>query len=111
LNNIVNDKISLPKLSTPALTAKNHVWHLFVVRIKNTNRQELINYLIENRIGTQIHYPIPVFSQEAYTEYNDLTFRITRKLSNEIFSLPISSTIDRRDVKKVCKAINNYTIK
>jgi dTDP-4-amino-4,6-dideoxygalactose transaminase len=111
LNNIVNDKISLPKLSTPALTAKNHVWHLFVVRIKNTNRQKLINYLEENGIGTQIHYPTPAHCQEAYNEYKDLFFPITTKLSSEILSLPISTTIDRRDVKKVCKAINNYTIK
>lgn len=106
---IDNDIITLPKLITSVLISKTHVWHLFVIRVNNMNRQEMINYLYEHGIGTQIHYPIPVYKQEAYNEYRNLTFPVTSKLSNEIVSLPISPVLQAKDIKKVCSVINNYS--
>ncbi|HPZ75261.1 MAG TPA: DegT/DnrJ/EryC1/StrS family aminotransferase, partial [Candidatus Pacearchaeota archaeon] len=60
LNEIKNPKIILPKIRKGA----EHVWHLFVVQTEN--RDKLQNYLNENGIGTQIHYPIPPHLSEAY---------------------------------------------
>ena len=60
LNEIKNPKIVLPKIRKGA----EHVWHLFVVQTEN--RDKLQNYLNENGIGTQIHYPIPPHLSEAY---------------------------------------------
>ena len=59
LNEIKNPKIILPKIRKGA----EHVWHLFVVQTEN--RDKLQNYLNENGIGTQIHYPIPPHLSEA----------------------------------------------
>lgn len=38
----------------------NHIWHQYVVRCES--RDELQNYLEANRIGTIIHYSIPMYN-------------------------------------------------
>ena len=50
---INNPKIILPKVRENATT----VWHQFVIR--SLEREELIQYLNRNEIGSIIHYPIP----------------------------------------------------
>ncbi len=100
LENIKNDKIILPKVFTDS------VWHLFVIRTKK--RDKLQKYLLDNGIQTLIHYPIPPHKQEAYKEWNNLSFPITEKIHNEVLSLPISEVINIDEVKKVGEKINEY---
>ena len=69
VDKIKNDKITLPKV--PDLQ-NNHVWHLFVVRVKN--RSHFQGYLEKNGIQTIIHYPIPVHKQLDYKDWKNLKF-------------------------------------
>lgn len=100
IKNIKNDKIILPEV----IEEEAHVWHLFVIRTKN--REELQKYLAENGIQTLIHYPIPPHKQEAYSEFNDLSFSITEEIHREVLSLPISGVMNEKDMKKVVDLIN-----
>jgi dTDP-4-amino-4,6-dideoxygalactose transaminase len=100
---INNVKIILPQL--PA-ESKGHVWHLFVIRTEK--RHQLQKYLLENDIQTLIHYPIPPHKQKAYKYYNHLTFPITKKIHNEVLSLPISPVMDEKEIQKVILMINNF---
>jgi dTDP-4-amino-4,6-dideoxygalactose transaminase len=102
LENIDNSKIILPKV----LNQEGHVWHLFVIRVKN--RERVQNYLKENGIQTLIHYPIPPYKQVAYKEYNHLNFSITEKIYNELLSLPISSVMDDKEVEYITASINSF---
>lgn len=104
LNEIKNPKIILPKIRKGA----EHVWHLFVVQ--NENRDKLQNYLNENGIGTQIHYPIPPHLSEAYKYlgYKKGDFPITEKQANSVLSLPIYDGITNEEAEYVIKAINDY---
>lgn len=100
---ITNLNILLPEY--PANEAE-HVWHLFVIRTKS--REKLQNYLTENGVQTLIHYPIPPHKQEAYKEWNNLSFPITEQIHHEVLSLPISPVISDEEVKEIIKVINNY---
>lgn len=104
LNEIKNPKIILPKIRKGA----EHVWHLFVVQTEN--RDKLQNYLNENGIGTQIHYPIPPHLSEAYKYlgYKKGDFPITEKQANSVLSLPIYDGITNEEAEYVIKAINDY---
>jgi dTDP-4-amino-4,6-dideoxygalactose transaminase len=102
LEHIKNLAIILPEI----LNENGHVWHLFVIRIKN--REKLQSYLNEKDIQTLIHYPIPPFKQKAYLAFNDLNFPITEKIHEEVLSLPISGVMSNEEVKKIVKALNNY---
>jgi dTDP-4-amino-4,6-dideoxygalactose transaminase len=105
LDNINNPEIILPVIEnvTENLT---HVWHLFVIRTKNRNN--LQQYLTNNGIQTLIHYPIPPHKQEAYKQYNLLSFPITEKIHDEVISLPISPVMTDDEIKTVTDTLNNY---
>jgi dTDP-4-amino-4,6-dideoxygalactose transaminase len=102
LKKINNNKIILPTL----FEQESHVWHLFVIRSKN--REDLQKYLLNHKIQTVIHYPIPPHKQDAYKELNNLYLPITEQIHNEVLSLPISSVISDSEIEFIINTINNY---
>lgn len=102
LKHIKNPKIILPKV----IENEGHVWHLFVIRTKK--RDSLQQYLAESGVQTLIHYPIPPHKQEAYLEFNRLSFPITEEIHKEVLSLPMSGVMSEEDVKKVVDLINYW---
>lgn len=106
LKHIENREFIMPELSTSALKSKNHVWHLFVIRTKH--RDELIKYLNDAGVGTLIHYPIPPNKQEGYPKLQNYSLPITEKIHEEVVSLPMSPTLDSKQIKFVTKMLNNF---
>lgn len=102
LLNIKNEKIALPTVIHP----DSHVWHLFVVRTKE--REKLQKHLLEKDIQTLIHYPIPPHKQDAYKEWNGLSFPITETIHNEVLSLPIGSFLNQSQLQTIVEALNSY---
>jgi len=102
------DNINHPDIILPQYPAdeKAHVWHLFVIRTKE--RMRLQQYLAWNDIQTLIHYPTPPTKQEAYAEYNHLTFAITEQIHEEVLSLPISPVLTDEEVQQIVDALNSY---
>ncbi|CEJ68320.1 dTDP-3-amino-3,6-dideoxy-alpha-D-galactopyranose transaminase [Chryseobacterium oranimense G311] len=100
---INNPKIILPE--NPA-DENEHVWHVFVIRTEK--RDELQAYLTEKGISTIIHYPIPPHKQEAYKEYNHLSFPVTEKMHEEVLSLPISSILEEKEIQAIIEAVNSF---
>ncbi len=84
------------------------VFHLFVVRTKKRN--ELINYLGDNKIETLIHYPIPPHLQNAYKDenYNQGDFPISELIANTALSLPIGPHLSHDDVGYICEKIKMF---
>lgn len=60
LKEINNDRLSLPVVNEN----NEHVWHIFAVRTRE--RDKLVNYLKEQNIQTNIHYPTAIHNQLAY---------------------------------------------
>lgn len=101
LENIKNSEVILPQVNNQ----EAHVWHLFVIR--TSKREELQKYLNDNGVQTLIHYPIPPHKQEAYPEFNHLSFPITEQLHHEVLSLPISGVMSIEEVEQVVNLINS----
>ena len=95
LNKIMNPKIILPATKN-AKDDLSNVWHVFTVR--TDNRDQFQNYLTEKGIQTVIHYPIPPHKQQAYKEWNQLSYPITEKIHEQIISLPISPVMDEEQI-------------
>lgn len=100
--NIVNPQIVLPQVKNE----ESHVWHIFAVRC--SRRNELQKYLSDNGIGTQIHYPIPPHKQQAYSEWNALSFPIAEQISREELSLPMSPVLTQEEIEYVVERINQF---
>jgi dTDP-4-amino-4,6-dideoxygalactose transaminase len=78
-----------------------HVYHLYVIRVKNRAR---VKELLEKRgISTGIHYPIPLPFLKAYgyLKHTPGDFPTTYKLKDEILSLPIYAEMTDEQVKYV----------
>ena len=106
LNQINNKCITLPLSDVDALQYQQHVWHLFV--IQSAYRDELQNYLKEHGVQTLIHYPIPPHKQQAYQEWNDLSFPITERIHQQVLSLPIGPTQTLEETLKVIELCNAF---
>lgn len=86
----------------------NRVWHLFV--IQTAERDGLRNFLKSRGVETSIHYPIPVFKQEAYRflGYKEKDLPITSKVVRNILSLPLYPELRTSEVKIICDSIKKF---
>ena len=94
--------IKLPKKREHAL----HSYHLFVIEVEN--RENLMKYLLEKGIETQIHYPIPIHKQECYPEYRNIQLPRAESAASHILSLPIHPFLKDGEILKICKVINDF---
>lgn len=108
--NQYNCGINNPKIEKPLLqfSVEGHVYHQYVVRVKN--REEFMNYLQENGIGSQIHYPQPPHLSQAYEYlgYKIGDFPLTETMANEVVSLPIYNGIAKEAIDYVIDVVNKY---
>lgn len=108
LSQIKNPLIQLPLNNIQATTYTQHVWHLFVIR--TDHREALQQFLLEAGVQTLIHYPIPPHKQQAYKEWNDLSFPISEQIHNQVMSLPIGPTLSLQDAEKIVELCNAFKV-
>ncbi len=97
-----------PGLVIPACAPDaEHVFHQYVIR--TADRDDLRHFLDARRIGTAIHYPVPVHLQPAYQGRicSDSLPR-TERLCGEIVSLPMFPQLTDADVDRVSSAIEEW---
>lgn len=80
-----------------------HVYHLYVIRHKN--REKLQKRLLESGIQTQIHYPIPVHKQKAYSNLGPTHLPVTERICNETLSLPLHPWLNTDEVSTIAEVI------
>lgn len=102
LRNIQNELIALPWVEQ----IEQHAFHLFVVRCHERDR--LQQYLSDKGIRTEIHYPLPPHKQEAYKEWNSLSYPVSEKIADQIISLPLHISLKNEEVIRICSALNEF---
>lgn len=102
IEHITNPRIILPKV----FDWQQHVFHIFTIRC--AERDRLQQYLTDNGIQTNIHYPIPPHKQECFKEWNYMTLPITEKIHAEELSLPMSPVMTLEEVEKVVAILNAW---
>jgi dTDP-4-amino-4,6-dideoxygalactose transaminase len=81
------------------------VFHIFGVR--HHRRDEIRQYLKDNGVNTEIHYPIPPHRQNAMKAILFGSYPIADLLHASEFSLPISIGHTFQDIEKVCEVIRS----
>ena len=104
LKELKNDKIKLPEIRDGA----THIWHQFV--ISSDHRNELIEYLDANNIGSIIHYPIPPHLSEAYGYLGMKTgdLPITERYANTVLSIPLYNGMTKEEQDYIIDVINKF---
>jgi dTDP-4-amino-4,6-dideoxygalactose transaminase len=106
-NRLFEDVDSITTPSEPAWSRA--VYHLYVVRV--SKRDELQQYLSERKIGTALHYPIPLHLQPAFIHlgYREGDLPVTERLTSEILSLPMFPQIRPEQLEQVVEAISIFS--
>ncbi|MDR0605972.1 MAG: DegT/DnrJ/EryC1/StrS family aminotransferase [Bacteroidales bacterium] len=101
--NINNSQILLPARDSDYFD----VYHIFNIRIKK--RDELKQYLLDNGIKTEIHYPISPNKQEGYQKwFADIECPISEEIHTTTLSLPCSFAHTENDILQVIDTINRF---
>ncbi|GAC1588190.1 MAG: DegT/DnrJ/EryC1/StrS family aminotransferase [Polyangiales bacterium] len=92
-------------LKRPALLGEQHVFHLYVVRVRK--RDAVLERLHKAGIGAGIHYPVAVHLHGATKSlgYTQGAFPMAETLSHEILSLPLYAEITEPQIDKVVDAV------
>ena len=100
-----NEKIDLPKTRE----GNYHVWHLFVIRIKN--RDKILKDFDSHKVEFGIHYPVPIHRQNAYKEHKQFGSNIglADEYSNQLLSLPIFPQMKDEEIERVVETITKYS--
>ncbi len=102
LMEITNAKLVLPSSDR----IWEDVWHLFVVRVQD--REGFRQYLAQQGIGTDIHYPIAPHKQLAYKEFTNLSLPITEIIHQEVVSLPLNTALTDDEINFIIQTVNSY---
>ena len=82
------------------------VFHIFPVL--SPQRDALKEYLRDNGVQTDIHYPIPPHHQQAYRQWASLSLPITERIHREELSIPVSQVVDNDERERIAELINAF---
>ncbi len=100
----LQDRIVLP---AEAPGTVEHVYHLYVIRLRKGDRDAVLKGLNDRGVGAGIHYPIPVHLQGAYADLGlgAGSFPAAESAAKSILSLPIFAELTREQVDAVARAL------
>lgn len=101
------DKIDNPKIRLPKYTEEN-VYHIFPVF--SDERDNLNKYLEQNGIHCQIHYPVAIHLQGAYSDMNKRQgdYPIAEKICATELSIPLYPGMKEEEIQYIIDIINEF---
>ncbi len=86
---------------TPFACNGQHVYHLYVIRVKNRDR--IKDFLADNGVSTGIHYPVPLpfLKAYAYLGHEPEDFSVSFVCKDQLLSLPIYGDMTDEQVNYV----------
>lgn len=98
INKVENPQIRIPQ------SDRDCVWHIFPIFCEH--RDQLQQYLVENGVETQIHYPIPPHQQRCYKEWSHLSLPITEQIHAQELSIPCHQAMTPADATVIVNLLN-----
>lgn len=85
-----------------------HVWNQYTVRAKN--RDKLKTALQEQKIGSEIYYPLPMHEQKAfaYAGFKRGDLKTCEAMAQEVLSLPMFPELSESQIERVVEAITKF---
>ena len=108
-NKLADLPLTLP---SDDMNGGSHSWHLFIIRIKidaKMNRDDLIQFLSDQGIGTSVHY-VPLHRQPYWCNKYNLTnnmFPATDQAYLSMISIPLYTAMTDEQQDRVIKALHD----
>ncbi len=85
-----------------------HVFHQYTLKVRDGRRDALSDHLKNHRIPNMIYYPLPVPEQSAYSRFNKRKYSTSKKLCEEVISLPMHTHLSDEQLSFICKTIKKF---
>ena len=109
--NMFTDAGVSEQIETPFIREDSrHVFHLFVIRVRNGQRDALLEHLHEHGVGSGVYYPVPLHLQEcfAYLGYHAGDFPKAEAGALETTALPMFPELTKDQQSYVVSVIANF---
>jgi len=90
------------RIETPTIAKGNtHVFHQYTLKLDGVDRNELVNYLGEQKIPAMIYYPVPAHRQKMFSFLNlpEVNLPVTDWLTERVVSLPMHTELDQEQLE------------
>ncbi len=101
-------------LSVPERASySTHIFHQYTLKLKDADRQEMVEYLKSEDIPAMIYYPVPLHRQKAfrYLGYEDSRFPVTEDLCKTVLSLPMHTELDSEQLQYITYHVKHFLTK
>jgi len=95
-------------LGLPKETANSrHVWNQYVIRVPDGRRDALRAHLAQQKIGTEIYYPVSLHRQECFSSlgYGPGSLPHSERAADETLALPIFPELSPAELRTVVQGI------
>jgi len=102
-------KVELPKAIYDGMGLKNyHIYNQYVIRVEK--RDELIKFLKEKEIGSEIYYPVPFHRQECFADLKckDEDYPVANYAAEHSLALPIFPELTEEQINYVVKSVKAF---
>jgi perosamine synthetase len=83
-----------------------HVFHQYTIRVEKSKRDELMEFLNSNGIGTGIHYPKPIYQQTLYKELGFTASCPEAEIASfEVLSIPVHPSLGIDELEKIVSVL------
>jgi dTDP-4-amino-4,6-dideoxygalactose transaminase len=102
----IEKQLHLPQLAEGC----SSVWNQFTIRVSGGRRDALQQRLNEQKIGSAVHYPIPLHLQKCFAQlgYQRGSLPHSEQAAEEVLSLPIYAEMTRAEQDCVIAALAEF---
>ncbi len=99
----------LEEIEIPFEEKGRHIYNQFVVKV-DRNRDELKQYLVNQGIGCEIYYPVPLHVQECfrYLGYRPEDCPVSVKAAAQTIALPIYPELQYEQIEYIVEKISSF---
>ncbi|MGE3807236.1 MAG: DegT/DnrJ/EryC1/StrS family aminotransferase [Gemmataceae bacterium] len=96
------------KVQTPPRVQNRHIFNQYCIRV--ADRDGLVRHLKQNKIGTEIYYPLPMHLQECFRnlKYQAGDFPASERAAAETLALPIYPELSNTQLQRVVDCIAGF---
>lgn len=88
----------------------NHIYHQYTIKLKDTDRNHMQEYLKSKDIPSMIYYPVPLHRQKAfgYLGYHDRQFPVSEELCQTVLSLPVHTEMEQEQLHYIIHHVKEF---
>jgi dTDP-4-amino-4,6-dideoxygalactose transaminase len=98
----------LNKYGTPIRDYETDTYHIYYMLVDPKIRPELIKFLNEKHIETNIHYPVALNKQKCHEDLEPVTCNKAELFAMSCISLPMFPGISEQEITYVCESIIEF---